>query len=326
MTPVLTGTDAPHKAPTAFSWAVIAWVSVLLAVCYAPVLLALVRQWSEDPDMGHGFFVPLIAAAIAWHKRDQIAGLAPKPNWWGLVIMVWAGLQWQEMDDAGKQTDRLICLYGQQVSELSKQAGDTHDLAVAAKAQSDQTKTIAKQAVVQANAAKSAAKTADEALHISERAYVVAGHPSMNASFDTVSLPIVNTGHIPSGKVKAIIHEATTVVIPNSSINPSIETHWKHYTLESVPTSGQVMNFTIKTPNLNAAQFKSGHQQVLIVGVISYNDGFPDDPELQWNFCFGDAIKLQANDSDWVICDSASYLAQAISADHYPNNEYKEPN
>ena len=93
MTPVLTGTDVPRKAPTAFSWPTIAWVSVLLAACYAPVLQRLVWQWNNDPDMGHGFFVPVIAAAIAWHKRDQIAGLVPRPNWWGLVIMAWAGLQ-----------------------------------------------------------------------------------------------------------------------------------------------------------------------------------------------------------------------------------------
>jgi exosortase len=93
MTPVLTGMDAPRKTSAAFSWATIAWVSILLAACYAPVLLALLRQWSDDPDMGHGFFVPVIAAAIAWHKRGQIAELAPSPNWWGLVIMVWAGLQ-----------------------------------------------------------------------------------------------------------------------------------------------------------------------------------------------------------------------------------------
>ena len=93
MTPVLTGTETTGKASTPFSWAVIGWVSLLLAACYAPILAALVRQWNDDPDMGHGFFVPVIAAAVAWHKRDQIAGKLPKPNWWGLAIMVWAGFQ-----------------------------------------------------------------------------------------------------------------------------------------------------------------------------------------------------------------------------------------
>src|SRR5580704_15859240 len=93
MTPVLTGTETTGKASTPFSWAAIGWVSLLLAACYAPILVALVRQWSDDPDMGHGFFVPVIAGWIAWQKRDMIAGKLPKPNWWGLAIMVWAGFQ-----------------------------------------------------------------------------------------------------------------------------------------------------------------------------------------------------------------------------------------
>lgn len=93
MTPVLTGTETPSKTRPPFSWATIGWVAALLAICYTPVLTKLVNQWSYDPDMGHGFFVPVIAAAIAWHKRNQIAGKLPRPNWWGLAIMIWAGLQ-----------------------------------------------------------------------------------------------------------------------------------------------------------------------------------------------------------------------------------------
>ena len=42
-----------------------------------------------------------------------------------------------------EQTNRLLCLYQQQLAELTKQAGDTHDLAVAAKDQADASKTIA---------------------------------------------------------------------------------------------------------------------------------------------------------------------------------------
>src|SRR5580698_6841170 len=93
MTPVLTGTETTGKASTPFSWAAIGWVSLLLAACYAPILTALVRQWNDDPDMGHGFFVPVIAGFIAWRKRDRIAEMIPQPNWWGLAIMLWAGFQ-----------------------------------------------------------------------------------------------------------------------------------------------------------------------------------------------------------------------------------------
>lgn len=98
MTPAYTGSQpgtpqAAKTTPVTLPWATIAWVSVLLVACYGPVLLALVRNWNDDPDMGHGFFVPLIAGYIAWQKRDQIADHLPAPNWWGLAIMVWAAFQ-----------------------------------------------------------------------------------------------------------------------------------------------------------------------------------------------------------------------------------------
>jgi exosortase len=62
-------------------------------MCYAPVLLRLVQQWGYDPDMGHGFFVPVCAGYIAWQKRDQLNGVVAKTNWWGLAIMLWAAFQ-----------------------------------------------------------------------------------------------------------------------------------------------------------------------------------------------------------------------------------------
>jgi len=91
MTPVLTETASRRSA--SFPWVTIAWVSILLGVCYAPILTALVRRWNDDPDMGHGFFVPVIAGFIAWKKRQRIAEIIPAPNWWGLAIMLWAGFQ-----------------------------------------------------------------------------------------------------------------------------------------------------------------------------------------------------------------------------------------
>jgi exosortase len=93
MTPVLTEPKTAGRRSASFPWVTIAWVSILLAVCYAPILVALVRQWNDDPDMGHGFFVPVIAGFIAWQKRQRIAELVPSPNWWGLAIMLWAGFQ-----------------------------------------------------------------------------------------------------------------------------------------------------------------------------------------------------------------------------------------
>jgi exosortase len=76
-----------------FSWPAIAWCGVLLFICYAPVLIALVKNWNSDGDMGHGFFVPVVAAWIAWQKRGQLARLTPRPNWWGMPVVIYGALQ-----------------------------------------------------------------------------------------------------------------------------------------------------------------------------------------------------------------------------------------
>lgn len=92
MSPVLTA-DVPAQKKTAFSWSAIAWFGAILCIVYAPVLGHLINQWYNDPDMGHGFFVPAIAAYIAWQKRSELDGVVLKPNWWGLAIVLYGALQ-----------------------------------------------------------------------------------------------------------------------------------------------------------------------------------------------------------------------------------------
>jgi exosortase len=74
-------------------WGQIAWFGLLIMACYGPVLRALVHQWSTDADMGHGFFVPVIAGYIVWQKRDELLAIKPQPNWWGLAVVVLGGIQ-----------------------------------------------------------------------------------------------------------------------------------------------------------------------------------------------------------------------------------------
>src|ERR1019366_136473 len=102
-----------------------------------------------------------------------------------------------------------------------------------------------------ANAAQSAAKTADKALHVSERAYIVVGQPLIDTTTKYITLPIINTGHIPSGKVVGTVHEITIDGVDPKAGHVRVkatETHWKHYELVSVPTTGQIMNFNAPVP------------------------------------------------------------------------------
>jgi exosortase len=71
----------------------LAWFAALILIGYAPVLQRLVRQWMDDPDMGHGFFVPLVAGYIAWLKRDEWLSAPASGNWAGMALVAWGSVQ-----------------------------------------------------------------------------------------------------------------------------------------------------------------------------------------------------------------------------------------
>jgi len=73
-------------------WEKLLWCGGLLVACYAPALWSLVRSW-DNPDMGHGYFVPLVAAFIVWQERHDLELMKWVPSWWGLIAVVWGGMQ-----------------------------------------------------------------------------------------------------------------------------------------------------------------------------------------------------------------------------------------
>src|SRR5690349_16201077 len=93
--PVNPAAVAPQLAQTPETkvpWGLIAWFAGLLVLCYASVIGGLIDQWNNNEDMGHGFFVPAIAAWISWQKRDEVLAAPRVTNWWGLALVVFAGL------------------------------------------------------------------------------------------------------------------------------------------------------------------------------------------------------------------------------------------
>jgi exosortase len=87
MTPVV---ETPSK--NQFPWSAILWFAALLVLGYLPVLQRLVHQWAYDEDMGHGFFVPVIAGFIVWQRKDELLALDLKPNAWGMVLVAISGV------------------------------------------------------------------------------------------------------------------------------------------------------------------------------------------------------------------------------------------
>jgi exosortase len=82
-----------HAEPVSLGLVSLIWFAVLLVICYLPILNQLVVQWSNDEDMGHGFFVPALAVYIAWQRREELLASNLKPNYLGLVIMTLAAAQ-----------------------------------------------------------------------------------------------------------------------------------------------------------------------------------------------------------------------------------------
>jgi exosortase len=65
-------------------------LSALMLILYAPVLGSLAKQWWSDPNYGHGFFVPLLAAYVLWNDRERWCAQPFRPENFGLVIMLFA--------------------------------------------------------------------------------------------------------------------------------------------------------------------------------------------------------------------------------------------
>lgn len=88
MTPVL---QAPVRA--SFAYTKVVFFGVLIFLCYAPAFSSLAGVWMHNDDMGHGFFVPVIAAYIVWQQKDELAGIPTQPSWWGLPLVLLGAAQ-----------------------------------------------------------------------------------------------------------------------------------------------------------------------------------------------------------------------------------------
>jgi len=54
---------------------------------YAGVLPALVRQWANDDDYSHGFFVVPLALFFAWERRAALLSASRRPSHSGLLLL-----------------------------------------------------------------------------------------------------------------------------------------------------------------------------------------------------------------------------------------------
>jgi hypothetical protein len=163
------------------------------------------------------------------------------------------------------------------------------------------------------------------ALHVTQRAYITTGAPQLDLAKGAVYLPLSNGGHIPSGDIEVVVHEAVfNQPIPDSLpyAKFAVEKSWKRHRL---PPSPPGLNFGIVIPTLAASKPKleAALQAIIIAGVVSYSDGFPDDESQQWPFCMQTTYHHVLKEIIWVPCDGKAITPQLESLDGYPLYEQK---
>jgi exosortase/archaeosortase family protein len=63
---------------------------LLVGWLYWSILFHLAKQWSNDPNFSHGFFVPAFSLFVLWQDRARLAREPREPSSWGLLVIAFA--------------------------------------------------------------------------------------------------------------------------------------------------------------------------------------------------------------------------------------------
>src|SRR5690606_23025913 len=88
-TPALQKESSRREIP----WVTLGWLAFLISLLFFSVITGMVKEWSDEEDMGHGFFVLPVVAYIIWQRRDELAQIPIRPNKWGYLLIGWSFFQ-----------------------------------------------------------------------------------------------------------------------------------------------------------------------------------------------------------------------------------------
>jgi exosortase len=77
--------------PAVGAWGPRAWLALpflAAAALYTPLLIPMVREWAEFPNLSHGFAIPFIAAYLLWARRDRLLHSPLTSSRWGVPVLV----------------------------------------------------------------------------------------------------------------------------------------------------------------------------------------------------------------------------------------------
>jgi hypothetical protein len=173
-----------------------------------------------------------------------------------------------------------------------------------------------------AGAAKSAAITAKDTLHIAQRAYIFTGVPSMNYAEGKMHIPLINSGHMPSGPIQIKAFQVTVDVQDPSHLRSGkvIDKHWIPLTRHAIEI-GQLMSFSVPVRKAIADKVATGLQYVVVAGTITYDDGFVERLPQHWDFCFQTLYNPKSKIDEVTVCEPSIEIPKLMKIIEYPKNE-----
>lgn len=61
---------------------------------YYTVIMGMIRDWDSNPNFSHGYFIPFVAAAMVYSRREKFRSLTIEPSPWGAALLVLGLLQY----------------------------------------------------------------------------------------------------------------------------------------------------------------------------------------------------------------------------------------
>jgi hypothetical protein len=205
------------------------------------------------------------------------------------------------MQASSQQTDRLLCLYQQQLQQMTKQATNTGNLADAT----------------------------NNALIVSEGAYLSALGVRVDNDRKAAMVSAVNIGHLPADGTLTIFEmmvrrgEQAKYAV-GFPIGEPIEGHWSESRFTNVTYTSPPMLWT-PLPSFAQAEYAQGKTAVVISGNFSYNDGFPSTPKRTAGFCYINFFDLQIHQQNAVSCDVERMTARIKRYIRFPKNGVDQP-
>lgn len=177
----------------------------------------------------------------------------------------------------------------------------------------------------QTGAQQGAVDVARDTLEITQRAYLILEINDINYESQYVILHMRNIGHIPPVNIRTVVHEATVSRPPGEVNKPAFqptpidEMHWTQDVINGQMYETDI-NIHVRLPRVDEIRLAQNQQKVIIVGKITYNDGFPKTEDQITPFCYQTAIHSQRK--IWGTCDWSKEFPISEKTDEYPSDKY----